>query len=137
MTAQARAAHTHAVQKSTGTPSQLQGSLGEALRRIRLLTGKSLRDVERETGVSNAYLSQLETGSTKSPSPQILFKLSAAYEVPYESLMELAGHLKATPNAQQRTSAIHAALMSAKLTAEEEARVAEFIAFLRSQRRKK
>jgi transcriptional regulator with XRE-family HTH domain len=118
-------------------PPQLQGNIGDALRRIRLLAGKTLRDVERETGVSNAYLSQLENGSTKNPSPQILFKLSASLGVPYESLMELAGHLRPTANAKQHPSAIQAALMSAKLNPEEEARVAEFIAFLRAQRRKK
>jgi HTH-type transcriptional regulator, competence development regulator len=102
------------------------------------VAGKTLREVETATGVSNAYLSQLENGTTKNPSPQVLYKLSSAYEVPYESLMELAGHLRPSPNAlNQRMGALQAALMSAHLSADEEAQVAEFIGFLRSQRRKK
>jgi HTH-type transcriptional regulator, competence development regulator len=129
---------THAMADRTKSAPAQEGSLGEALRRIRLVAGRTLRDIETSTGVSNAYLSQLENGTTKNPSPQVLYKLSAAYGVPYESLMELAGHLRPSPNAaSQRMGALQAALMSAHLTPEEEARVAEFIGFLRSQRRRK
>lgn len=113
-------------------------SLSEVLRRLRLLSGKTLRDVEEGTGVSNAYLSQLENGSAKQPSPHVLHKLSEFYAVPYESLLDAAGYLEpAGPRESRRVGAIQAALMSAHLTAVEEAKVAEFIGFLRSQRRKK
>lgn len=125
------------MQDKARNTSSLSGTFGPALRQIRLLTAKSLRDVERETGVSNAYLSQLENDSTKNPSPRILYKLAECYKVPYESLMELAGYLVRSAAGEQRVSALQAALMSAQLTAEEEARVAEFIAFLRSQRSRK
>jgi len=52
-----------------------------------------LREVEEASGVSNAYLSQLETGKISKPSPHILHKLAAVYGVPYEVLMEKAGYI--------------------------------------------
>lgn len=62
-------------------------------RRERELT---LRDVEEVTNkeVSNAYLSQLETGKISRPAPHILYALSTALVVPYEELMRRAGYLK-------------------------------------------
>lgn len=116
-------------------------SLANVLRRIRGVSGASLRDVERKTGISNAYLSQLESGAASRPAPQMLHELAAFYGIPYESLMEAAGYLEAvkvgggfgTPR-RKRVGALEAALMSAKLTEEEQARVAEFIEFVRSKR---
>lgn len=112
--------------------------LDEMLRTLRRISGAKLREVEKKTGVSNAYLSQLETGATKNPSPQVLHSLAAFYDVPYESLMEAAGYLKpATDSDKRRIGAAEAALMSAKLNDDEESRVVQFIEFLRSQRRSK
>src|SRR5688572_12868989 len=54
--------------------------------------GLSLRAVEEATGVSNAYLSQLEQGKIKQPSPLILHKLSEVYQVPYSELFRLVGY---------------------------------------------
>lgn len=114
-------------------------SLAEELRRIRAVRGVSLREVEENTKVSNAYLSQLETGKTSSPSPEILYRLASYYEVPYASLMEAAGYLRKEPAAKKQPSlgALQAALMSAQLTEEEQHKVAEFIGYLRSQRQRK
>jgi HTH-type transcriptional regulator, competence development regulator len=112
--------------------------LAEELRRIRGVRGVSLRDVENETEVSNAYLSQLETGKTSNPSPQVLHRLAGYYRVPYESLMEAAGYLEKEPastrSSKKRVGALQAALMSAQLTDEEQRKVAEFIEFVRSKR---
>jgi transcriptional regulator with XRE-family HTH domain len=115
--------------------------LATVLRKIRGVSGSSLREVERKTGISNAYLCQLESGAASKPSPEVLHKLAAFYEVPYESLMEAAGYLEPLANRgglggpqRKRLGALQAALMSAKLTEEEQARVAEFIEFLRSKR---
>jgi HTH-type transcriptional regulator, competence development regulator len=115
----------------------MSDKLAETLRRVRGVKGAKLRDVEKATGISNAYLSQLENGKAENPSPHILHKLAQFYGVPYESLMEAAGYLvdeKAAANKRQRPGAIQAALMSAELTPDEAAKVAEFIQFLRSQR---
>lgn len=113
--------------------------LAETLRKLRAMRGVRLRDVERDTGISNAYLSQLETGKAENPSPHVLYKLAEYYGVPYESLMEEAGYLTPHPRkaTQKPVSTLGAALMSAKLSEEEEEKVIEFIEFLRMQRRKR
>lgn len=114
-------------------------SLGELLRQTRELKGLSLRDVQRDTEISNAYLSQLETGHSSKPSPQLLHRLAVYYEFPYEQLMEAAGYLlRGDQDTQKKTldSTLQTALMSANLNEEEEEQVADFIRFLRTQRRK-
>lgn len=63
---------------------------------LKLLRGKqrmSLRDVERRTGVSNAYLGQIEQGKRPPPHPNILKKLASLYGVPVYELMATAGYL--------------------------------------------
>ena len=72
-----------------------RGELGQYLWDLRHAAGiKSIREAEEVSGVSNAYISQIETGKIKKPSPDILIKLSEAYKAPYETLMEMAGHIK-------------------------------------------
>lgn len=61
------------------------------LRRARRLT---LREVEERSGVSNSYLSQVENGHIRQPSPHVLQKLAEAYGVAYEHLMMRAGYIR-------------------------------------------
>ncbi len=115
----------------------MQSKLGSELRSLRVIKGVSLRQVEKETRISNAYLSQLESGTTVNPSPHILHKLSEYFGVRYEQLMEAAGYLKPAiaPKGQDRPlGMLEAALMSAKLDEAEQNKVVEFIKFLRSQK---
>lgn len=67
--------------------------LGTYLRKLRYLAGMSLRDVQNATGISNAYLSQVETGDCKNPTVKILRKLAEAYGVPLTSILEEGGYL--------------------------------------------
>jgi HTH-type transcriptional regulator, competence development regulator len=111
--------------------------LAEELRRVRGIRGISLRKIEEITKISNAYLSQLETGKAENPSPAVLYKLAKVLDVPYISLMEAAGYL--TPpepksSSPKRLSSIEAALLSAELTPEEQKQVADFVSFLRKNR---
>ena len=112
-------------------------SLGKELQRIRALRGKSLRAVEEATGISNAYLSQLERGDAQRPAPDKLQALATFYEVPYTDLLRSAGYLVTNEMAagaeRNQTSAVHSALMSAQLSPEEEAAVVQYIQFLRFQ----
>jgi transcriptional regulator with XRE-family HTH domain len=113
--------------------------LAEQLRRIRIVKDVSLREVEKVTGISNAYLSQLESGNATNPSPHILHKLAEFYGVPYTSLMKTAGYLEETQEAENGSPAltsIQAVLMAAKLTDEETAMVADYIEYLRSRQKK-
>ena len=111
--------------------------LGDYLRAVRRGLSLSLRDVEAATGgeVSNAYLSQLETGKIQKPSPHILFSLSIALSLHYEDLMERAGYI--APNTERDDDAKHgrAATFSIEnLTAEEEIALLDHLAYIRWKR---
>ena len=58
---------------------------------LRTLRGtKTLRQVEADTGITNAYLSNLESG-LKKPGIRTLTKLSRYYSVPLDHLIHVAG----------------------------------------------
>ena len=68
--------------------------LGARLRELRLGLGLSLRELEEATGVSNAYLSQIESGVRPRPSADILQKLAPVLGVSLRELLEAAGYLR-------------------------------------------
>lgn len=110
-------------------------SLGAELRSIREAHGLTIRAVERKTGISNAYLSQLETGKIEKPSPQYLYRLAEAYGVPYEALMEKVGYIiKHGPERPSGQTLLGAALAQMEdLTPEEERELIRYLAFLRQK----
>jgi transcriptional regulator with XRE-family HTH domain len=114
--------------------SNMTDRLGSFLAKARSATGKSLRAVERETGISNAYLSQLETGKIKTPAPQNLHRLAELYRVPYELLMELAGFPVPEASAAPSTTA-NANARTGPVTADEEEALIEYLQFIRSRKR--
>lgn len=65
------------------------GAFIKAAREHREIT---IREAEEISGISNAYLSQIENGKIRKPSPDILNKLSLLYQVSYEMLMLKAGY---------------------------------------------
>ena len=68
-------------------------ALGEKLRERRKERHASLETVASEAGISAPYLLKLERGDVNSPSPRVLARIARTLEVPYLSLMELAGYL--------------------------------------------
>jgi transcriptional regulator with XRE-family HTH domain len=108
-------------------------TFGRFLNDIRKSRGFTLRDVERITDgqISNAYLSQLETGSIERPSAMKLHCLASAYAVDYNTLMEKAGFIaeSATPINRVATSIL------GELTHEEEDQLLQYLTFLRMQRK--
>ena len=64
--------------------------IGQVLKRLRGDT--SLRGVQRLTGISNAYLSQIEKG-LRQPGPKLLKRLAALYGVGLQELLKKAGYL--------------------------------------------
>lgn len=115
-----------------------RSALGGLLADLRNAKGLSLREVEEATGraVSNAYLSQLEKGKIRQPSPSILHHLAAVYGVPYEALMEKAGYLLPSPaGASAGRRKRLAAFAIDDLTAEEEEELLKYLAFIRSRQR--
>ena len=66
---------------------------GIYLKRLREQKGVSLLDVEKATGISNAYLSQLETGSRKRlPTSDRLRQLANYYNVSMQEILAKAGY---------------------------------------------
>lgn len=64
------------------------------LKNLRKTKGFTIREVAERSGVSAAYISQLENGNRGVPSPEILMKLSEGLHTSYSALMEMAGYLK-------------------------------------------
>ena len=113
--------------------------LGQYLNSVRRSLDLSLRDVEEATGkeVSNAYLSQLETGKIRKPSPHILYALSTALAVPYEDLMERAGYIAPAPGRAESSKHGRAATFTIEnLTPAEEEALLDHLAYIRWQRNK-
>ena len=117
----------------TGRPNEL-GSLVADLRKAK---GLSLRQVEEASGraVSNAYLSQLENGKIRKPSPNVLHSLAQIYAVPYETLMEKAGYLLPSEGNSTGPRRMLAIFAIDDLTADEEAELLKYLAFIRSRNR--
>ena len=109
--------------------------LGVVLADLRRAKGLSLRQVEDATdhAVSNAYLSQLEKGKIRKPSPNVLHALAGVYAVPYEALMEKAGYLLPLERRGAPRRRL-AAFSIDDLTAEEEEELLKYLAFLRSRK---
>lgn len=112
-------------------------NLGQIIKKARTDLRLSQRDVEEATGkeVSNAYLSQLESGKITKPSPHILYSLANALAVPYETLMERAGYILPSAEKKENTKHGRAATFAVdNLTADEESALLEYLAFLRSKK---
>lgn len=103
---------------------------------LREAKGLTLREVEKATDVSNAYLSQLESGKIKQPSPISLHKLAQFYGVPYETLMEKVGY--PVPAAPESTAVQSQSSLSARLgriSQDEEVELLEYLKFMRNRKR--
>src|SRR5882762_11679489 len=109
--------------------------LSDELARLRQVKGRSvsLREVERQTGISNEYLSQLERGVATKPAPELLQKLAKFYDVPYESLLVAAGYLKEKPAQKGRRAFprdVETMAKSAQFSNAEWQEVREFMSFV-------
>ena len=83
--------------------------------------------------MSNAYLSQLERGKIKQPSPKVLHALAECYRVSYALMLDLAGYpipkrVKFSPAPLE----VLAARVGA-VTAEEEDALADYLTFIRER----
>lgn len=110
------------------------GSYFKALREAK---GMTLREVERLGNVSNAYLSQLEQGKVKQPSPLTLYKLAEIYGVSYEHLMEKVGY--PVPGAQDlkklSESSKSISFKVGNITSDEEIELLNYLKFMRQRKK--
>lgn len=105
-------------------------NLSKCLSEVRSQKGFTLRQVEEATGVSNAYLSQLENGKIKKPSANVLYKLSSFYGLVIEEVFYHAGLINEKPDPSKITS-----IGAFAITQEEEQQLLDFLSFLRHKKR--
>ncbi len=106
--------------------------LGKYLKDKRVQKRLTLRQVEEQTEINNAYLSQLENGKIESPSPRYLYKLAGVYGVPYAMLLEMAGY-PAVDEGSNVKRFVSNELNT--ITSDEEEKLVEYLHFLRSTKK--
>lgn len=105
-------------------------SLGKTLKETRELRTLTLREVEKVTGISNAYLSQLENDKIKNPSASILYKLSSILKIELNTLLAAAGVIeKSSTESDKLLNSI--AFSSENLTREEEQALLDYLKYIR------
>lgn len=89
--------------------------------------GLTLKQVQEATGIPIAYLSQIENGKIKSPSANTMIKLSIAYGIDIQTLMQEGGFI-----AQKML--VTPALATLQLTEAEERQLIDYLLFIRSKK---
>jgi len=112
----------------------LASSFGTVLRQAREVRELSAVDAARAAGISAAYLSKLENGAVKKPSPHVLLQLSEALTVPYADLMRLSGYRVPGQHDQNGADTVGAALF-ADITVDEREELLEYLAWYRARQR--
>jgi len=69
-------------------------NFGSYMRRLRKARGLTLKQVESQAKVSNAYISQIERCLRRPPHPDILKRLAKVYDVEHRDLLIAAGYLE-------------------------------------------
>ncbi|SRR5712692_6557943 len=108
-------------------------TLGETLKFGREGNNWTLRDVEDATGVSNAYLSQLENDKIKKPSANVLYKLAAIYGITLDSLLEAAGIIENPLSKKPQSRIVLGGIVITELEVQE---LVEYLAWVRYKKRK-
>jgi HTH-type transcriptional regulator, competence development regulator len=110
-------------------------TLGSSLKEARELNSLTLRMVEVTTGISNAYLSQLENDKIKSPSANILYKLANLYNLELNSLLLNSGIIKPNANLNKDASSEwtnRIAYYTDNMSEEQQQKVIEYLKFIKS-----
>lgn len=104
--------------------------LGQTLKSVRDLQGKSLKVVADGAKISPAYLQKLERGDVAAPSPHVLHRLAGELGVEYLELMRLAGYV--VPESAGGSGALAQAFSSQDLTEDEARALAAYLKMYRS-----
>lgn len=107
-------------------------SLGDALKQARAFKKLALRAVENITGISNAYLSQLENDKIKKPSADILHKLATTYNLDFNHLLHIAGLVEKTT--KDNVSFGQFVFSKDNLSKEEEDELINYLQFMRQRK---
>lgn len=113
-------------------------TIGITLKEARKNLTLTLRQVEDMTGISNAYLSQLENGKIKNPSVNILSKLSSIYHVSLKQLLIKANIIesaKAEKEEETLNFAQRVAFRSEDLSENERKEVLRYLEYIKTHRK--
>lgn len=69
--------------------------IGQIIKELRNEKGLSASELARRSGISQPYLSQLETGKNNNPTTEVIEKIAKGLGVHYTALMYRAGHISA------------------------------------------
>ncbi len=109
-------------------------TLGSVLRQARDLKNLALRSVEEQTGISNAYLSQIENEKIKKPSADILHKLATLYKLDFNYLLHISGLVENT--SKENISFGQFVFSKDNLSKEEEEELIQYLQYLRQRKKK-
>ena len=109
-------------------------SLGNKLKELREIHRFTLRQVEEATGISNAYLSQLENDKIAKPSANVLYKLSNIYSVELDTLLAAAGIIEKKSSSNKLLNSV-ALSSDSPLTKEEEEALLDYLRFIRQKQK--
>lgn len=101
--------------------------LAQTLRGRREQLGLSLREVQARTGISNAHLSQIETGKIERPEIGLLFELAEAYDLDFVELMVQSGQLPAPSKGSERALTAAALRAVGRLPLHQKAETLNFV----------
>lgn len=71
----------------------VENKFGQYLRELRVEKGLGINQLATYSGISNAQISRIETGSRGVPKPETIKRLADALKVPYKDMMREAGYL--------------------------------------------
>lgn len=111
-----------------------QETLGTVLRLSRESKTYSLRYVEDKTGISNAYLSQLENDKIRKPAADTLYKLSEIYNVDFNYLLQKAGLVEKNKHSNQLVGRF--IFSKDNLTSDEQEELVRYLQFIRNRDKK-
>jgi len=113
---------------------QKQETLGTVLRLARESKTYTLRYVEAKTGISNAYLSQLENDKIKKPAADTLYKLSEIYHVDFNYLLQKAGLVEKNKNSNHSVGRF--IFSKDNLTSAEEEELILYLQYIRNKKKR-
>jgi transcriptional regulator with XRE-family HTH domain len=109
--------------------------IATVLRQARQVRELTAIEAARSAGISPAYLSKLENGAVKRPSPHVLHQLSEALRVPYAELMRASGYQVPGESAAPNTNQTVGAALFLDLSDDEREELLEYLAWYRARRR--
>lgn len=111
-------------------------TLGKTLKIAREKASLTLREIDQLTGISNAYLSQLENDKIKKPSASVLYKLSSVYKMELDDLLSAAGIIQNRVKKDDDLSLLEKeiAFYKDQLSDDEQNQIISFMKFLKSNK---